>query len=47
MAEGVVDVVAVRSGGSLSGLTFQSLFEPFPVDEVEQYTALAADRLGG
>ena len=42
-----VDIVAVRSGGSLSGLTFQSLFEPFPVDDVEHYTALAVDRLAG
>lgn len=45
--EAFVDIVAVRSGGSLTGLTFQSLFEPFPADEVGHYTALAAERLPG
>ena len=42
-----VDVVAVRSGGSLTGLTFQSLFEPFPVEDIEHYTTLAVERLPG
>jgi hypothetical protein len=45
--DAIVDIVAVRSGGSLSGLTFQSLFEPFPVEEVESLTALAVERLPG
>jgi hypothetical protein len=40
-----VDVVVVRSGGSLSGFTFQSVFEPFPADEVEHYIAVAVERL--
>ena len=42
-----VDIVVVRSGGSVAGLTFQSLFEPFPADEVEHYIDLAVERLPG
>ena len=40
-----VDVVVVRSGGSLSGFTFQSVFEPFPADEVEHYIDVVVERL--
>jgi hypothetical protein len=40
-----IDIVAVRVGGSLSGLTFQSMFEPFPEDQLEYYLALAVARL--
>jgi hypothetical protein len=42
-----VDIVAVRSGGSIAGLTFQSLFEPFPAEDVEHYIDLAVERLPG
>ena len=42
-----VDIVVVRSGGSLAGLTLQSLFEPFPAEDAEQYINLAAERLPG
>jgi hypothetical protein len=42
-----VDIAAVRSGGSVAGLTFQSLFEPFPAEEVEHYVGLAVERLPG
>jgi hypothetical protein len=42
-----VDIVAVRSGGSVAGLTFQSLFEPFPAEDVEHYIGLAVERLPG
>jgi hypothetical protein len=45
--EAVVDIVAVRSGGSVAGLTFQSLFEPFPAEDVERYIGLAVERLPG
>jgi hypothetical protein len=42
-----VDIVAVRSGGSVAGLTFQSLFEPFPAEDVGHYVGLAVERLPG
>jgi hypothetical protein len=42
-----VDIVAVRAGGSIAGLTFQSLFEPFPAEDVEHYVGLAVERLPG
>ena len=42
-----VDVVIVRSGGSVAGFTFQSVFDPFPAAEVEHYIDLAVDRLPG
>jgi hypothetical protein len=42
-----VDIVAVRSGGSVAGLTFQSLFEPFPAEDVEHYIDVAVERLPG
>ncbi len=42
-----VDVVVVRSGGSLSGFTFQSVFEPFPADEVDHYVDVVVERLPG
>lgn len=45
--EAFVDIVAVRSGGSIAGLTFQSLFEPFPAEDVEHYIDLAVERLPG
>ena len=45
--EAFVDVVVVRSGGSLAGFTFQSVFEPFPADEVEHYIDVAVSRLPG
>jgi hypothetical protein len=39
------DVVAVRSGRAVAGLTFGSELAPFPRDDVEKYVALAAERL--
>jgi hypothetical protein len=42
-----VDIVAVRSGGSIAGLTFQSVFEPFTPEDVEQYLTVAVERLPG
>jgi hypothetical protein len=42
-----VDIAAVRSGGSVAGLTFQTLFEPFPAEDVERYIDLAVERLPG
>jgi hypothetical protein len=39
--------VAVRSGGSLAGLTLQSLFEPFPAKDADHYIGLAVERLPG
>jgi hypothetical protein len=40
-----IDIVAVRVGGSLTGITFQSVFEPFPGDERENLLTVAAGRL--
>jgi hypothetical protein len=45
--EAFVDFVVVRSGGSLAGFTFQSVFEPFPADEVDHYIDIALSRLPG
>jgi hypothetical protein len=45
--EAFVDIVAIRSGGAVAGLTFQSLFEPFPPEDVEHYIGLAVERLRG
>ena len=45
--EAFVDFVVVRAGGSLAGFTFQSVFEPFPADEVEHYIDVAVARLPG
>jgi hypothetical protein len=42
-----IDIVAVRVGGSLSGLTFQSVFEPFPTADLDHYLAVAVERLPG
>ncbi len=42
-----VDVVIVRSGGSVAGFTFQSIFDPFPPAEIEHYIDLAIERLPG
>ena len=42
-----VDAVLVRVGGSLSGFTFQSVFEPFPDDDIEHYIGVAVERLPG
>ncbi len=39
------DIVLIRKGRALSGLFFQSLFDPFPIDQLESLTALSADRL--
>ncbi len=40
-----VDVVIVRSGGTLSGFTFQSVFEPFPAADVDNYIGIVVDRM--
>ena len=45
--EAFVDFVVVRSGGSLAGFTFQSVFEPVPADEVDHYIDVAVSRLPG
>jgi hypothetical protein len=42
-----IDIVAVRVGGSLAGITFQSVFEPFPDEERENVLTVAAGRLPG
>lgn len=42
-----VDIVIVRSGGSVSGLSFQSVFEPLPADDVEHYIDVVVARMPG
>lgn len=41
------DVVLVRKGRSVSGLNFISDTDPTPIEEITQYTTLAASRLPG
>ncbi len=43
----VTDFVAVRAGRSVSGLNFQSTFDPTPIERITEYTTLAASRLPG
>lgn len=43
----VVDLVAVRVGRSVAGLTFQSTFSSRPIEQITEYTTLAASRLPG
>jgi hypothetical protein len=41
------DVVAVRSGRSVAGLSFTSEFSPFLADDTDKYVGIAASRLSG
>jgi hypothetical protein len=41
----VVDAVAVRSGRSIAGLSFQSVLAPFPAADIDRYVGLAVERL--
>jgi hypothetical protein len=43
----VADLVAVRVGRSVSGLTFRAQFDPTPTERITEYSALAASRLPG
>jgi hypothetical protein len=45
--EAFVDIVIVRSGGTVSGFTFQSVFEPFPAEDVEHYIDVVVERMTG
>jgi hypothetical protein len=42
-----LDAVAVRSGSSIAGLSFQSVLEPFPTEVIERYVSIAVERLPG
>ena len=41
----VVDLVLVRRGRALAGLSFQSTFTPFDIEDIDLYSGLAAERL--
>jgi hypothetical protein len=43
----VTDFVAVRVGRSVTGLNFQSFFDPTPTERIVEYASLAASRLPG
>jgi hypothetical protein len=45
LGEVYTDVILIRAGRRLAGLFFQSELRPFPVEDTEQYVALAAERL--
>jgi hypothetical protein len=45
LGEVYTDVILVRVGRLLAGLFFQTELRPFPVEDTEQYVALAAERL--
>lgn len=42
-----VDIAAVRVGGAISGLSFQSAFSPFPAEQATELVNLVVERLGG
>jgi hypothetical protein len=42
-----LDAIAIRAGGSVAGLSFQSVLGPFPLEEIERLVGIAADRLPG
>jgi hypothetical protein len=45
LGEVYTDVILIRAGRGLAGLFFQSELHPFPVEDTENYIALAAERL--
>ena len=45
VAEVTIDHVVVRRGRSLASLTFDNRTEATPVETIDQYTALIAERL--
>jgi hypothetical protein len=42
-----LDAIAIRTGGSVAGLSFQSVLGPFPTEEIERLVGIAAERLPG